>query len=74
MPSIDKSILSDCAFSKASSSRATSDSVCVAINVILSRDVPSGTVGGRMAVHKQPEDSSDALMASATSGDPTTTG
>ena len=39
-----------------------------------SRDVPSGTVGGRIACAKTPSANAAALRANAASGEPTTSG
>src|SRR5690606_40363051 len=54
----------------ASATAATSSGECAAENANLRRAVPSGTVGGRIAVTRKPWASSAALVASARSGLP----
>src|SRR4051812_24230340 len=53
---------------------STCDSSCAADNVTRSRAVPAGTVGGRIAVTRNPCLSSCALSANARAASPTITG
>src|SRR6516165_2201995 len=57
-----------------SARRSISSSGCWAVNVRRSRAVPGGTVGGRMAVTRNPASSSSAEAASAVEAFPSTTG
>src|SRR5262249_16951334 len=58
----------------ASTSASTCCSVCAADNVTRSRELPCGTVGGRMATTQNPAASSSCCALTAASASPITTG